>query len=225
MYIAGLKTMWNTMKVLRKEEPAVQRYLYGYVFLASAMASFTNLAITYLSQQVRMNATEIVIFILLNLLINPLGVLVHRIVANRIGHKKNYLLVNSFTLILAGLWTGIIAGPDQKPIAYLFAALFGIAYGWYYPSSNGFYVSIVPKEKVMELWGFNMFMSTILSWGPPLLFTVLNEATGDIRLGMLGLISFQIIGIFFACFIPVDKEETPGKTTPIPETSSVQQSA
>ena len=46
--------------------------------------------------------------------------------------------------------------------------------------NTGFFVSLVPEEKVTELWGFNSFCSVVLSWVPPLIFASLNESTGNL---------------------------------------------
>jgi UMF1 family MFS transporter len=92
--------------------------------------------------------------------------------------------------------------PEQKGIVYIFSLLVGIAYGWYYPSSNGYFVSLVPREKVTELWGINSFCSVILSWAPPLIFAALNESTGSLRLGLIGIIIFLVIGVLFGLTIP-----------------------
>jgi len=202
LWVAGVSELWHTGKDLHKTEPGAARYLLGICFLAGAMGSFTNLAITYLSEEIQMSATGIIIFILINMATNPIGVLIHKRVARRIGHKRNYLMMIAYIIVLTALFIGCIAGPDQMNWTYLIAFLYGIAYGWYYPSSNGLFVSLVPKDRVTELWGFNMFASVILSWVPPLIFTTLNETTGNLRLGLIGILAFLIAGFCIAVFIP-----------------------
>ena len=63
-------------------------------------------------------------------------------------------------------------------------------------------MSLVPEEKVTELWGFNSFCSVSLSWAPPLIFTSLNESTGNLRLGLVGTIIFLFLGCCVTIFIP-----------------------
>jgi len=207
LWIAGISELWHTAKNLGKTEPGAQRYLFAVSFLAGAIGSFTSLAITYLSEEIQMSSTGIIIFILINMATQPAGVLIHRTIARRIGHKKNYLMVISFFVIITALFVGCVAGPDQMNWTYLFAFLFGVAFGWYYPSSNGFFVSLVPEERCTELWGFNMFASVILSWVPPLIFTTLNETTGNLRLAMIGILAFLIIGFCLVLFIPEKKSD------------------
>ena len=70
------------------------------------------------------------------------------------------------------------------------------------PSSNGYYVSFLPKEKVAELWCFNSFCSVIMSWAPPAIFIALNQSTGSLRLGLLGTTIFLFMGLCIGVFIP-----------------------
>ena len=56
-------------------------------------------------------------------------------------------------IILTILFISLIAGPEQRYGAYAFAVLFGYSYGHYYPSTNGYFVSLVPEERTTELWG------------------------------------------------------------------------
>ena len=162
--------------------------------------------------QIQMSGTQIIIFILVTLVSNPLGVLVHRSVSRRVGYKRSYLLVTVFFIIITALFIGIVSGPQHVNITYVFSVLYGIAFGWYYPISNGLFVSLVPPERVTELWGFNMFAAVVLSWVPPLIFTSLNESTGNLRLGLLGMIVFLVIGFFIAMTIPEKTKETaPGE--------------
>ena len=207
LWIAGIGELFHTAFNLGKTEPGAQRYLLAVSFLAGAVGSFTTLVITYLSEAIQMSSTGIIIFILINMATQPIGVLIHRTAARRVGHKKNYLMVISFFVILTAFFIGFIAGPDQINWTYLFSVLYGVAYGWYYPSSNGFFVSLVPEELVTELWGFNMFASVILSWVPPLIFTTLNETTGNLRLGIIGILAFLLVGFGIVLFIPEKKSD------------------
>lgn len=202
MYLAGFGEIWSTGKTLRKTDPTASRYLFASVFVEAGIGSITSMAITYLSEQIQMSSTQIIIFILINFLTNPIGVLGHRTLARKIGHKRNYLLCVSYIMTVMSILIATIYKPEQSNIVFIFSLLIGIGYGWYYPSSNGYFVSLVPSEKVVELWGFNAFCSAILSWAPPLYFGILNESTGNLRLGLLGVIIFLAIGVLIGFTIP-----------------------
>lgn len=122
--------------------------------------------------------------------------------ARKIGHKKNFLMCIAYTLVITIFLISFLYDPSHANLAYIFSVIYGIAYGWYYPSSNGYFVSLAPQEKVTELWGFNSFCSVSLSWAPPLIFTSLNESTGNLRLGLIGTVGFLFVGLCIALFIP-----------------------
>ncbi|KAL7495914.1 hypothetical protein ACHAWT_006721 [Skeletonema menzelii] len=207
LYIAGIVEIAQTTVSLWKTEPSAFVYLLASMFTEAAISSFTNMSITYLAEQIEMTSTSIIIFIMINFATNPLGVMIHRYIARKIGHKKNYLLSVAYTLIITAFLVSFVYEPSHANIAYVFSVIYGVAYGWYYPSSNGYYVSLVPKERVTELWGFNSFCSVILSWAPPAIFIALNHGTGSLRLGLLGTMIFLFIGFCIACFIP-ERDET-----------------
>lgn len=41
-----------------------------------------------------------------------------------------------------------------------------------------------------------------MSWIPPLAFTAINETSGNLRLGMIGMIGFLVIGFIVSLTIP-----------------------
>lgn len=137
LYVAGLTELKSTMISLNKHEPAAARFLLAAVFNEAAISAFTNLAIIYLSEQIEMSSTDITIFIITVLLFNPLGVIVHRTLSRKIGHKRSYLACIAFTDLITALLIGTIYDPSDKGVAFILAVLFGISFGWYYPCSNG----------------------------------------------------------------------------------------
>ena len=137
LYLAGLLEIKSTMATLSKHEPGAARYLLTSTFVEAATSAFTNLAITYLSEQIQMTSTEVTIFIVVVLVCNPLGVVVHRTLSRKAGHKRSYLGCVAFTTIITALMIGTVYSPDDANITFIFAVLFGISFGWYYPCSNG----------------------------------------------------------------------------------------
>ena len=220
LYVAGFSELWQTAKTLRKTDPGAARYLLTSIWTEAGIASITNMAITYLSEQIQLPASEIQIFILIVFLTGPVGIFGHRWLARKIGHKRNYLCCVSYTAIVMSLLIATVYKPEQKGIVYIFSLLVGIAYGWYYPSSNGYFVSLVPREKVTELWGINSFCSVILSWAPPLIFAALNESTGSLRLGLIGIIIFLVIGVLFGLTIPEHAVVEEGKAVEMTKSAS-----
>jgi MFS-type transporter involved in bile tolerance (Atg22 family) len=153
-----------------------------------------------------MSAIQITAFVVLNLVTNPIGIILHRTLARKVGHKRSYVGCIAYTLIITSIMLGAVHSPEQTNLAFFFSVLVGISFGWYYPSSNGYFCALVPQEKVTELWGLNSFCSVILSWVPPIIYTALNETTGNIRVGWIGVIIFELLGLVIALTIPEKKD-------------------
>jgi MFS-type transporter involved in bile tolerance (Atg22 family) len=52
LYLAGIRELKSTLTTLWKTDPGAARFLLGSTFVEASISSFTNLAISYLSQQV-----------------------------------------------------------------------------------------------------------------------------------------------------------------------------
>ena len=159
-----------------------------------------------------MTATQIIIFIILILVTNPIGTIMHIAVAQKVGHKRSYVGCLVYTLIVTPIMIGTVHSPQQTNLALSFSVLIGIRLGWFVPSSIGYFASLVPEKKVTELWGLNGFCCVILSWVPSILFAVLNEATGNMRIGWIGVIIFDLIGLAIGLTIP-EKEKMDSTTS------------
>lgn len=148
IFAAGFAELWETAKTLNGTDPSTARYLLASIFVDGGIGAVTTLAITYLSEQIKLGTTQIILFVLINFITNPIGVIGHRTLARKIGHKRNYLFSVAFILVVMSLLIGTIHQPEHADYAVIFSILIGVGYGWYYPSSNGYYVSIVPPDRV-----------------------------------------------------------------------------
>ena len=55
--------------------------------------------------------------------------MLHRLLALRVGHKLGYVACQIYPAMLTPVMIGVVAGPAQTNLAYLFGVLFGISYG------------------------------------------------------------------------------------------------
>ena len=153
-----------------------------------------------------MSAAQITISIVLNLITNPISIISHRTLAQKVGHKQSYVGCIAYTLITTSIIINALHSPNHTNLGFFFSVLFGITYGWYDSSSNGYFFTLVPQKKVTEIWGLNQFCSVILWWVPPIVFAVLNETTENIRIGWIEVIIFEFIGLVIVLTIPEKKD-------------------
>ena len=87
-----------------------------------------------------------------------------------------------------------------------FAVLWGLALGWTFPTEKTLYVTVIPRGQEAELMGTYICACQVLSWRPPLVFSMLNEAGDSMRLGVTSLAVFMFIS-FLILFLVGDYEE------------------
>jgi len=85
-------------------------------------------------------------------------------------------------------------------MAYGFAMLWGILIGWVYPTEKTLYVTIIPRGQEAELMGTYICCGQILSWLPPLIFSVMNEMEFSMRIGIstLSIYFFTSLCVLFS---------------------------
>mmetsp|Transcript_2686 Transcript_2686/g.5772 ORF Transcript_2686/g.5772 Transcript_2686/m.5772 type:complete len:117 (-) Transcript_2686:157-507(-) len=71
----------------------------------------------------------------------------------------------------------------------------GACGGWKYTVERFITITIIPEGQDAELMGMYLFAGQILSWLPPLVFTVMNEAGVSIRISMISLLIFWFVAI------------------------------
>jgi MFS-type transporter involved in bile tolerance (Atg22 family) len=85
--------------------------------------------------------------------------------------------------------------------AYCFAAIWGLSTGWVYPTEKVLYCTIIPKGQEAELMGVYICACQILSWLPPLVFTIMNESGISMRIGLLTLNAYFLISFVILFFV------------------------
>lgn len=100
----------------------------------------------------------------------------------------------------------ILNGRDQQYRAYAFAMIWGLAIGWVYPTEKALYVTIIPRGQEAELMGCYICACQMLSWLPPLVFSVMNESGLSMRIGLLSL-TFYFMVSFGVLFLVGDYDE------------------
>lgn len=73
--------------------------------------------------------------------------------------------------------------------------LLGICVGWKEPTEKTLFSELITKSHEAEMMGLYIFSSFILTWFPPLIFTVMNEAGINIRISIASIVVYIILGL------------------------------
>jgi len=96
---------------------------------------------------------------------------------------------------------------NQLPasLRYLFAAIWGVGFGFYYSLNSAVYVYIIPGGEEAKYIGVKLCASNLLNWLPPLIFTQLNRIFNSVQFGLLVFALFLPIGAL--CIALIDMKD------------------
>jgi len=146
-----------------------------------------------LSSEVGLNATDISLFFLVVLCSTVPGAKFASVMSRGRNPNASWQLsmICLFCVMVVGAFT--LGGATNKYLSLIWGFFVGAVLGWYYPTENLFFSCILPKGQEAELAGFRVYCSMILSWLPPLLFSVLIQNGVDAKWGMTVMASFLLL--------------------------------
>ncbi|KAL3944205.1 MAG: hypothetical protein SGBAC_001702 [Bacillariaceae sp.] len=203
---SGFRKIYKTGKKILEDHDAIKWVLLSVAFTEAATTTFVTVAITYMTEQLGFEAQENGIAILILLLFSVPGAqIATRItkVFNPIRSLQACLCLWVVTITMAAVF---LKHEGQQTLAYSFAVLWGLALGWTFPTEKTLYVTVIPRGQEAELMGTYICACQVLSWLPPLVFSMLNEAGLSMRLGVTSLAVFMLIS-FSILFLVGDYEQ------------------
>ena len=161
----------------------------------------TTVSITYMSEILKMTGGEIGIRLAVLLTASLPG----SAIAITITSKTKPLISFKSCIVLSSIITitavFFLTGPEDKMLTYLWATLWGIGIGWFYPTQNVIFSLCIPKGQEAELSGFFVYCAQILVWLPPLLFTAINESGVHMKYALMSLITTSFVALICLQFM------------------------
>ncbi|GMI13738.1 hypothetical protein TrLO_g2468 [Triparma laevis f. longispina] len=195
LVMLGFSRIRTTVAQMKTDYNAVFVLLCAIAFAEAAANAFTTIAVTYCDDVLKFTSTETSLLILVCLVCAVPGSILFSKLTKKIGAHKSYMM----SLIW---WGGVTAiapifmnNPDHKSNAYIFGILWGLGFGWIYPTQRALYCLIIPGGQESELMGIYIFAGQILVWLPPAVFTAMNEADVPMPMGMVMLAGFFFIAL------------------------------
>lgn len=198
---AGFWKIYKTSQTILLHHSAIKWFLVSASCTQAATTTFSTIAITYMTEQLGFSARENGIAILILLLFGVPGTQIASKLAkafNPIRSLQANLVFWTCSIFFASMF---LTKPGQQYTAYFFAMLWGLSLGWVYPTEKTLYVTIIPRGQEAELMGTYICCCQVLSWLPPLLFSVMNEMGFSMRIGLSSLIVFFSISFCILFFV------------------------
>lgn len=199
----GFTQVFSTITSLRSKHPMTARFLFGYAFGEAGTGTFVQMGATYLIVQLGMEDTGP--FFAAVLVFAIPGSYFSQFVTRRFGYVRSLQMAIWFFIISTLAFSAFAHKPEHQTISYLWGVLFGLAIGWIYPVQRSLYCKIIPGGCEAELMGLYQLCAMIISWLPPLGFTVINEATGSLRAALIVVPVFHAVYSFVLFSVDMNK--------------------
>mmetsp|Transcript_20149 Transcript_20149/g.43767 ORF Transcript_20149/g.43767 Transcript_20149/m.43767 type:complete len:548 (-) Transcript_20149:358-2001(-) len=199
--IYGIRQNVRTaISIHREYKKGLRWYLLATMFAQSSVGALTTVSVVYLSSEVGLNATDISLFFLVVLISTIPGTKISSKLSKVIDPNTSWQLsmVCLFSTMVIGAFT--LGDAENKYMSLIWGFSVGIVLGWFYPTENLFFSCILPKGQEAEIAGFRVYCSMILSWLPPLIFSVLVENGVDAKWGMTFMGSFVLVAALMLKF-------------------------
>jgi len=196
----GFRQNWKTAKRINLNyKKGLRWFFYTLVFAEAAAAAVTTISIIYLNDTLKLDSTQVGIFFLVTLLSIIPGTQLAIWVTRKSNPNTSWKLsmLNFFVVIAIGV---SVLEYVPKLYCFIWGAFVGIGLGWFYPTENLFFSVCVPSGQEAELSGFHVYCTQILSWLPPLLFTVCIESGVQQKYALIMVDCFFLVAIGILCF-------------------------
>lgn len=177
--------------------PLVGIWFLGYAFFAAGATASVAVAGVFFTEQIEVSVSVVGLVFLCGQLIGIPGAAAFHFLGAAIGY--HLALLFSYMLFGATIVFGyfVLIDASSKIFIWPIALLFGVSLGSSVALSRAAVSGMIPKGREAEFMGFYNFANKVLSWLGTLLYTVVNESTGNLRLAFLSIsLLFAIAGCF-----------------------------
>lgn len=195
LWLEGFRQNWRTVRqIYHHYRKGVWWFMLATLVAEAGVTSLVPVSITFLSSELKLDGLEIGIVFAIALIASLPGTFLGAWITAKHNPRNSWTLNLSAWCVVTVVGSFVLTA-DRAYLAYVWAVLWGILLGWYYPVENLFFSLSVPPGQEAEMTGFFVYTIQLLSWLPPMVVSFIVEAGVNTRWGFFSLIGFQLAGI------------------------------
>lgn len=192
--------------------PEAMKFLAAYLLYNDGVQTVISIAAIFAAQELGMGTTQLILVILMIQFVAFGGALGFNWVASKLGTRQTIVLslvIWCATTIyaFAGMKnTAIVLGIEQRQLEFwLLAFVIALILGGSQALSRSLFSLMIPKNQEAEFYSFYEISERGTSWLGTFTFGAVNQAFSSLRLGILSVIFFFIVGLIVLLFVNVNK--------------------
>jgi UMF1 family MFS transporter len=215
--------------IIRKsrELPEAMKYLAAYLLYNDGIQTVIAVSAIFAVQELGMSSTNLILVILMIQFVAFIGALSFGWLAGKFGAKNTILaslVIWSIVVIyaFAGLKsTALVLGLQQRQLEFwLLGFVIALVLGGSQALSRSLFAQMIPKEQEAQFYAFYEISERGTSWLGTFIFGVVNQLFGSLRMGILSVIIFFLLGLLILPFVNVKKAMQEAKHASISETGA-----
>lgn len=208
--------------IIRKARalPEAMKYLAAYLLYNDGIQTVIAVSAIFAAQELGMSDTNRILVILMIQFVAFGGAFGFSYLARRLGTKRAIivsLVIWSFAVIyaFAGMTnTQIVAGLglQQRELEFwLLGFVVALILGGSQALSRSLFAQMIPKDQEAEFFSFYEISERGTSWLGTFVFGLVNQQFGSLRLGILSVIFFFVVGLVLLPWVNVPKAIAQGR--------------
>ena len=202
MFSRGLQELKKVWKAV-KQESDIRFFLFSFFFYSAGVQTVLFLASTFASKELRFETAELIVVILLLQIVAILGAFTFARLSEWKGNK-----VSLITMLL--IWISIcVLGylVQEKAQFYAIAAAVGLVMGGIQSLSRSTYSKLIPEstDDTTSYFSFYDVLEKVAIIIGTFTFGFMEQITGSMRLSMLVLSGFFLVGLLLLLKVQVKR--------------------
>ena len=200
--------------VVRKArtQPEAMKFLVAFLLYNDGIQTVIAVSAIFASIELGMSSTNLILVILMIQFVAFFGALGFGRLAGRIGAKRTIIISLCIWVVVviyafAGMQsTAQLMGMEQRQLEFwVLGFVIALVLGGSQALSRSLFAQMIPQGQEAEFYSFYEISERGTSWLGTFIFGLVNQMFGSLRLGILSVIVFFVIGLVLLPLVNVPK--------------------